>query len=92
MQRAQHSHSPGGVIDFTLQPSNLKKEGPSRMQSDSIDSEKIRNKLLTWINPLNPESHPHDLINIMGCIAPDSVNVHKSLILGIELMKDYEQG
>lgn len=70
-----------------------KEEGHARIQSDAIDREKIRNRLLTFIDPLNPESHSPGLINIAtGCIAPDSVNVDKSLVIGTELMKDYEQG
>ena len=70
-----------------------KEEGSSRIQTDASDREKIRNKLLTCIDPLNSDSHPHGLVNIVtGCISPDSVNVDNSLAIGLQQMKDYEQG
>ena len=73
---------------------NHKEEGVSRIQTDASDREKIRNKLVTCIDPLNPASHPQDrLINIVtGRISPASVNVHDSVQLGKRMMKSYEEG
>ena len=45
---------------------NHKEEGVSRIQTDAGDREKIQNKLVTCIDPLNPASHPlNRLINIV---------------------------
>lgn len=57
-----------------------KEESLSRIQSDATDREKIRNKLLTCIDPLNPERHRLGLINfVTGCKSQDSVNVDISV-------------
>ena len=71
-----------------------KEEGSSRIRTDTTDREKIRNKLVTCIDPLHPASHPQDnLINIVtGRISPGLVNVDNSVQLGEQLMKSYEQG
>ena len=71
-----------------------KEEGASRIQTNTIDREKIQNKLITCIDPLNSASHPQDkLINIVtGRISPASVNVHNSVLLGEKLMRSYEEG
>ena len=71
-----------------------KEEGKSRILNDVTDREKIRNKLVTCIDPLNPGSHPSaSLINIVtGRISPASVTVDDSVQLGRQLMKTYEEG
>ena len=40
-----------------------KEEKPSRITSDAKDRDKIREKLLTCIDPLDPTGHPAGLIN-----------------------------
>ena len=71
-----------------------KEEGASRIKTDAGDREKIRNKLVICIDPLNPDSHPPgNLINIVtGRISPASVNVDDSVKLGENLMRTYEEG
>ena len=52
-------------------------EKPSRTTSDAKDRDKIRDKLLTCIAPLDPYSHPADLLDVItGRIAPETVNAH----------------
>lgn len=71
-----------------------KEEGTSRILTDTADRIKIRDKLATSIDPLNPESHQSDsLVNIVtGRVASPSVNVDNSVNLGKQLMKSYEDG
>lgn len=71
-----------------------KEEGPSRIQTDAIDREKIRDKLTTCIDPLNSDSHhPGVLVNIVtGRVASPTVNIDESVKLGKHLMKSYEDG
>jgi len=71
-----------------------KEEGTARILTDATDREKIRHKLVTFIDALNPASHPSgSLINIVtGRIAPASVNVDDSVRLGKQLMRSYEDG
>ena len=45
------------------------------------------------IDPLNSEDHPKGIVNtVTGRIAPDSVNVDKSVSLGNEQMQQFEAG
>ena len=71
-----------------------KEEGSSRIQTDSLNRENIRNKLAICIDPLNPVNHPENsLINIItGRLSPASVNVDDSIQLGEQLMRSYEDG
>lgn len=68
-----------------------KEEETSRLLTDAADRTKIRDKLATCIDPLNPENHqPDSLVNIVtGSVAPPSVNVDNSVNLGKQLMKSY---
>ena len=61
-----------------------KEEGISRIATDATDRQKIREKLVTCIDPLKPDSHPPgSLVNIVtGRISPASVNVDESVQLG----------
>ena len=44
------------------------------------------------INPLDPEQHPETIINVVnGMIGPSSVNVDKTIDIGIRQMKDFEK-
>ena len=71
-----------------------KEEGPSRIQTDAIDMEKIRDKLTTCIDPLYPDSHkPGTLLDIVtGRVTSPTVNVVESVKLGKILMKRDENG
>ena len=73
-----------------------KEKGNSRILSDAADNvrEKIKNKLTSCTDPLNPENHKSDsLVNIVtGRIASSSVNVDRSVELGEQLMRGYEDG
>ena len=71
-----------------------KEEGLSRIKADAIDREKIRDKLITCIDPLNSDSHhPGVLVNVVtGRVASPTVNIDESVKLGKHLMKSYEDG
>ena len=70
-----------------------KEELKGRINSDKADRESIRKKLQECIDPLNPEIHPPEIVNIaIGKIAQDTVNVDKAVELGAKQMKDFENG
>ena len=58
----------------------LKEEMPARKQADAVDREKLRKRLTTCIDHLQPEYHPNGLVNIVtGRLSPDVVNVDTSV-------------
>ena len=64
---------------------------PSRIQSDGVDREKLKDRLNTCIDPLQPDSHPPGLINVVtGRLCPDNVNVDDSVNIGTKQMNEYE--
>ena len=71
-----------------------KEESATRIMTDSVDREKIRKKLATCIDPLDPSSHPSgNIVNIVtGMISPASVNVDDPVQLGERLMTSYREG
>ena len=42
-----------------------KEEKPSRVKSDSIDCQKIHEKMSLSLDPLDPTDHPEGIINIV---------------------------
>ena len=73
------------------QVNHHKEEMSARKKSDAKDRENIREKLQSCIDPLDPDDHPTDIINIVsGQIAPESVNVDNSVSIGEKQMKIYE--
>ena len=70
-----------------------KEEFPGRINSDAVDRDKLRQKLDTVIDPLNPAGHPKSgPINIAtGKLAHPAVNVHHSLRLGKVSREAYEK-
>ena len=57
-----------------------KEETQARISSDGKDREGIRHKLELSINPLDPESHPEGLVNIVsGRVGPATANVQDPL-------------
>ena len=59
------------------------KAKPSRITSNATDRDKIREKLLTCIDRLDPNAHSADLINVItGRIAPETVNAHDAVDIG----------
>ena len=70
-----------------------KEEMKGRIASDKSDRESIAKKLQNCIDPLNPDDHPPELVNIvLGKIAQDTVNVDKAVEIGSTQMKDFEHG
>lgn len=69
-----------------------KEETKARLKSDSTDRESIRNKLALCINPLNPTSHPSNIVNIVsGQVADNNVNVQDAVSIGTASMKEFEK-
>ena len=60
----------------------------ARTQADTVNIEKLRKRLPTCIDPLQPENHPNGLVNIVtGRLPPDVVNVDTSVSTGLKQMK-----
>ena len=68
-----------------------KEEMPARKRADDADREKLREKLITCTDPLNPDDHPDQLVNIVtGKLAPAAVNADIATKIGLQQMKEYE--
>ena len=68
-----------------------KEEMPARKKTDAADREKLCERLITCIDPLNPDDHPDQLVNIVtGKLAPAAVNADTGAKIGLQQMKDYE--
>lgn len=68
-----------------------KEESKARIAADKIDREELRRKLETIINPLDPDSHPDNIVNVVtGQLAPPSVNVDKAVDIGTRQFKEFE--
>ena len=51
-----------------------KEEKPARVISDNEDRQKIKEKLVLFVDPLDPTDHPEGIVNIVtGFIAPVTV-------------------
>ena len=67
-----------------------KEEHKGRITADARDRERIRKKLELCIDPLDPEKHPNEVINVAsGQLAAQSVNVDLALELGSEAMNKF---
>ena len=67
-----------------------KEEKPARIKSDAVNREKIHEKLNQCLDPLDPTDHPEGITNIVtGFIAPDSVNVNKTVDIGKSLLSTF---
>ena len=70
-----------------------KEESKGRISTDKTDRESIRRKLQECIDPMNPDCHPPEVVNIaIGKIAKDTVNVDQAVELGSKQMKEFENG
>jgi len=68
------------------------KEKTLRITSNAKDRDKIRDKLLTCIAPLDPRSHPADLVNVVTSrVAPETVNAHGAVNIGNEQLVSFEK-
>jgi hypothetical protein len=70
-----------------------KEETNARIASDGIDRESIRKRLDLCIDPLEPASHPPNVVNIVsGQVADNTVNVQDAVAIGKKTMKEFEKG
>ena len=68
-----------------------KEELASRIKYDGNDWQVIKEKLKTYIDPLNTAGQASALVNIVsGCICQDEVKVHDAVDLGKAQMEEYE--
>ena len=69
-----------------------KEEGKARMDSDKKDREALRTKLSKCIDPLDPDQHPDQIVNIVsGKNGTSAVNVQDAVHVGVDKMKDFCQ-
>ena len=69
-----------------------KEENSPRINSDSQDRQKIRNKLQMSTDSLDPTDHSDEIVNIVtGRIAPSTVNVDKSVEIGKAQLEMFEK-
>ena len=70
-----------------------KEEMKTRIVSDGVDRQSIRDKLKLCIDPLDPTSHPPTIVNIVsGQVADDTVNVQDAVVIGTKQMQEFEEG
>ena len=70
-----------------------KEESKGRIDSDKLDRDSIRRKLQECIDPLSPNDHPPEIVNIvLGKIAQETVNVDRAVEIGSSQMNEFEQG
>jgi len=68
------------------------KEKPSRITSNAKGIDKTQDKLLTCIAPMDPHSHPADLVNVVtGRVASETVNAHDAVDIGNEQHVSFEK-
>lgn len=68
-------------------------DGTESIGTDALQRSKIRDKLAHCIHPLDSESHPESLINVVPArIYPAKANVDQSVNLGREIMKIFVEG
>ena len=67
-------------------------ETTARILSNAKDRESIRIKLELCIYPLNPSSHPSNIVNIVSDqVADDAVNAQAAVSIGTDAMKEHER-
>ena len=70
-----------------------KEEGPTRIESDAVDRLNIRRKLETCTNPLDPNSHPDKLMNVVNDrLHSTEANVDNAVALGKDAMTKFNEG
>ena len=70
-----------------------KEETTSRIRNDAMDREKLKTTLSTFLDLLDPVSHPVGIVNIASdLVSSDSVNVENALEIGQQQMTDFESG
>ena len=71
-----------------------KEEAKACIKSDGIDRKALHEKLSVCIDPLNPNQHPNNLINIVTgeVMMNDSINVDQAVELGKKQLQEFEAG
>ena len=76
----------------TSDQTSHKEESKARINTDAHDRLGIKQKLELCLDPLDPEKHPGDIVNIVnGRLGPSSVNVHDAVAIGKEEMLKFEK-
>ena len=69
-----------------------KEEGKTKINNDESDRQKLRQRLKTCIDPLNPSGHPAEHVHIVtGRLSHESVNVHESVAIGTKSIESYRK-
>jgi len=69
-----------------------KEESNGRIKTDAQDRQSLRVTLQECIDPVDPDSHPDGaLLNVVtGAVAPQDVNIERTVTLGQEQMEALE--
>ena len=71
--------------------SSHKEENPGRIASDSSDRKKIQQTLQNYIDPLDTDTHPSGIFNIIsGLHTDDKINDDEALEIGKQQMVEFE--
>ena len=74
-----------------VQITKHKEESDARKTSDGVDRTRIREKLSTCIDPLNPAEHQDGVMNIItGMVHQDQVNVDEAVAIGKKQLAEFE--
>ena len=70
-----------------------KKEAKATIQADAKDRAGLRRKLDYCIDPMDSKEHPEgSIVNIVsGKLAPASINVENAVMIGENMLEDYEK-
>ena len=78
------------LANSSIQGNGHKEENKARIENDNKDREAIRTGLQKCIDPLDPEKHPQDLVNIAtGLHGTPAVNVHEAVQKGLKQMCEF---
>jgi hypothetical protein len=72
--------------------SKYKEEGKTRIANDTKDRQCLMAKLELCVDPLNPDTHHWELVNIVtGQHRTEKINVQNAVSIGVQQMNDFSQ-
>ena len=80
------------LVNSGHQGNEHKEEKKARIENDNKGREAIRTRLQKCIDPLDPEKHPQDIVNIAtGLHGTPAVNVNEAVQKGFKQMREFEE-
>ncbi len=81
-----------GKINDDKYQNTHKEEATARKVSDKKDRDGLVKKMETCINPLDPDSHPEQIVNVAtGILSTPQVNVSNAIAIGEKQQKEFEE-